>query len=59
MKSVKQQLAEDLFIYGSSFSFDVERKFWNPLRYIFGKMKRVRVDPKNVFLEFRKPKGAK
>lgn len=50
-----KQLAQDQLIYGTSAYIIVDRKWWNPLYYIFGRVKTKRIHPKNLFVKKNKP----
>jgi len=48
---IDKKLELDKKIYGNSFELRVERKWFNPFRYIFGKIKRKRISPNKIFIK--------
>lgn len=49
-QKVNKELREDEFIYGNSFLYQTERSRFNPMRYIVGRTKFRRIDPRTVFI---------
>lgn len=44
-----RELQKDIMIYGNAFHTAVARKWWNPMRFLLGDIKRKRISPAHVF----------
>lgn len=52
LEKIQRQMIEDQTIYGFSAVAAHKRKWWNPMRLLFGRFKVVRVDPKEFLNDF-------
>jgi len=55
MEKVDYKCYIDQLIYGSSFHKIVHRRWFNPLRYLSGKKKKIYIHPGSVYLQGSKP----
>lgn len=51
MEKVDYKCYLDQLIHGSSFQMVIYRRWFNPLRYLFGQKKKVHLDPRDVYIK--------
>lgn len=49
-----QKIEHDMMIYGTGILFETKRKWFNPMRYIKGKYKIIRVHPRKLCMYLNK-----
>ena len=48
-----EKVHKDSMQYGYAYALKHHRKWWNPLRYIYGELKIKRIDPTKIILQPR------
>jgi len=51
MEKVDYKCYFDQLIYGASFQMRIYRRWFNPFRYIFGRIKKIYLHPKDVYIK--------
>ena len=51
MEKISYKCYLDQLIYGTSFQMVIHRRWFNPLRYLLGREKRVYLAPKDVYIK--------
>jgi len=53
MKSFERKLEFDFVMYGTAYIWKLERKWYNPMRWFFGKVKDVHIPPMQLLIRRR------